>query len=230
MSAILSPWIIRNAVLTGKIVPTASVLGVSAQAGQYINSHLFEGRPWWLLDREAARQRDRLATDLGYLFKDGEQGYYQTFYETQDELRFSSYLLGKVIDRYRSSPELLFRCLGQNVMNFWFAGKTWKATAANVMAQAPYLIFALIGVIYSIKNRRGSSAGLLVLFGGYVMVVHLPILAQARYSIPLVPLLSSLSAIGIVGMLRSTEESHSAPTGLEERHLADGELKGSALT
>ena len=57
MLAVLSPWIIRNYSLTGKFVPTASVLGVSAQAGQYISSHLSEGKPWWVLDSQAGQER-----------------------------------------------------------------------------------------------------------------------------------------------------------------------------
>ncbi len=44
MMAVLSPWITRNYFLTGKFIPTASVLGVSAQAGQYIGKHQFEGK------------------------------------------------------------------------------------------------------------------------------------------------------------------------------------------
>ena len=52
----IASWIARNYMLTGKFIPTGSVLGVSAQAGQYIGKHQFEGKPYWILDREAARE------------------------------------------------------------------------------------------------------------------------------------------------------------------------------
>ena len=39
MFVVISPWIIRNYVLTQKFVPTASVLGVSAQTGLYLSTH-----------------------------------------------------------------------------------------------------------------------------------------------------------------------------------------------
>jgi 4-amino-4-deoxy-L-arabinose transferase-like glycosyltransferase len=212
MLAVLSPWIIRNYSLTGAFVPTASVLGISAHAGQYIGAHIFEGKPMWLLDREASRERDRLAMKLGYAFEDGAQGYYQSFYKSQDEVKFSKYLTGLVAAEYRRSPMLFARCLGQNVFNFWFAGKTWAATAANAVIQLPYLVFALIGMVYSVKNKERAVVPILILFIGYVMAVHLPILAQARYSMPLLPLVSILATVGLVAVRKRSIETTATST------------------
>jgi hypothetical protein len=199
MLLVLLPWTIRNYRLTHHVVPTASVLGVSAQAGQYINAELWSGRPVWLLDREASRIRDHVAEQLGYQFEDGANGYYQTFYDPQDELRFSRYLFQEVKARYRLDPLLFLRCILQNAFNFWFGGRTWFATVANVFVQLPYLIFAWIG-LWSLK-RRGyllNTLPLLVLIGA-VYLVHLPILAQARYSIPFIPLIAILGVAGLTG-------------------------------
>jgi hypothetical protein len=201
MMAVLSPWIVRNYRLTGKFIPTASVLGVSAQAGQYIGKHQFEGKPFWLLDREAARERDRVASTLNYPFEDGMEGYYQTFYKTTDELNFSSYLFKGVVAEYRSSPMLFARCMAQNAFNFWFAGKTWKATAMNAMIQLPYLVLATVGSFRLIRSRNARTAGLLVLFVVYVMAVHVPILAQARYSIPLISMVAILASTGVASFV-----------------------------
>ena len=199
---VLSPWIIRNYSLTGKFVPTASVMGVSAQAGQYINEHLFDGAPWWLLDREASRERDKVAETLGLPFEDGPGGYYQTFYKSTDEIVFSKYLMGEVVKNYKRSPALLVRCLGQNVFNFWIAGKTWTATALNAILQLPYLILAVIGAISCFRNMQARAVGLLLVFIGYYVAVHVAILAQARYSIPLLPFVSILSTLGILAIQR----------------------------
>ncbi len=193
MTAVLSPWIVRNYILLGRFVPSASVFGVSAQAGQYINQHLFEGRPFWLLDREAARQRDLIANHLGYAFEDGPEGYYQTFYRSQDELRFSKYLTGQVVSTYKREPQLFLRTLVQNFFGFWVSGKTWSATLANTLIQLPYLAVACAGFLSGLR-RRPAAALLLLTFIVYVIAVHMPILAQARYSIPLLPLLSMLGA------------------------------------
>jgi hypothetical protein len=195
MLAVLSPWIARNYSLTDRFIPTASVLGVSAQAGQYICTHLSTGRPWWLLDREAGHERSRLATDLGYSFEDGSYGYYQTFYRTADELSFSKVLLGRVIAEYKQHPALFAEVVGRNLFNFWFAGKTQMATLANCVVQLPYLLLAMGGLVVGIRRRLGGIVIPIALYVGYIVAIYVPILAQARYSVPLIPLLSILGAI-----------------------------------
>ncbi len=192
MLSVLSPWIIRNFRLTGKFIPTASVLGVSAQAGQFIFTHRSEGHPWWLRDREAAQERDRLAAQLGYPFRDV---YYQTFYRTGDEIRFSNFLLGRVISEYKKSPGLFADFVAHNLINIWIAGKTPMATGANAVIQLPYLILAGIGVAIGFRNRQSQIVAPIVLLVVYVVSVYVPILAQARYSVPLIPFLSIFATI-----------------------------------
>ncbi|HLJ78634.1 MAG TPA: glycosyltransferase family 39 protein [Acidobacteriaceae bacterium] len=211
--AVLSPWIARNFALTGQFIPTADVLGVSAQAGQYINEHLFDGKPFWLLDREAARERDSIALRAGYKFEDGAQGYYQTFYKTSDELAFSHELAHMVTRKYEGHPWLFVRTVGQNLFNFWFAGKVWATTAINAVIQIPYLLFAVVGFRYARRGEGSHVAGILALFIAYMMAVHAPVLAQARYSVPLIPLLSLLSGVGVLTacvQVRSARTMHSA--------------------
>jgi hypothetical protein len=200
MLAVLSPWIVRNYSLTGRFIPTASVLGVSAQAGQYICTHLSTGRPWWLLDREAGHERSELATELGYPFEDGSYGYYQTFYRTNDELSFSKVLLGRVIAEYKQHPALFAEVVGRNLFNFWFAGKTRTATLANCVVQLPYLLLAVGGLIVGIRQRLGGIVIPIALYIGYIVAIYVPILAQARYSVPLIPLLSILGAILLLSL------------------------------
>jgi hypothetical protein len=206
MIVVLSPWVVRNYRLTGRFVPTASVLGVSAQAGQYIGEREFGGKSFLILDREASRERDRVAFSLGYPFEDGQQGYYQTFYKSMDELRFSDFLFKRVVSEYRASPLLFVRCVGQNVLNFWFAGKTWTTTVLNMIVQIPYIAFAIVGSFGLLKGSQARTGGLLVLLIAYVIAVHIPILAQARYSIPLIPIVAILAAKGLA-VVRSKDRT-----------------------
>jgi len=200
MFVVLSPWILRNYFLVGKFVPTASVLGVSAHAGQYICSHLSSDKRWLDLDRAAARERSKRARELGYPFQDG---YYQYFYSSDDEVKFSSYLLRGVIAEYQNSPMLFIRCVRSNLFNFWFAGKTWKSTTVNLVVQLPLLLLALVGTGLSIRNKKLKPIAPMILLILYVTAVCLPILAQARYSIPLIPFLSLLACFALVAVQRS---------------------------
>jgi 4-amino-4-deoxy-L-arabinose transferase-like glycosyltransferase len=195
MMVVISPWIVRNYALTERFVPTASVFGISAHAGQYICTHFSENKPWALLDGDAARERSQLALEQGYHFKDG---YYQGFYSPNDELKFSAYLAKRVFSEYEKHPLLCARCVTFNLFNFWFAGKSWRSTSMNVLVQLPYMILAAIGIAVCVKNKSFFTIGPMVLFIGYVVAVYIPILAQARYSVPLIPFLSILAAIALV--------------------------------
>jgi hypothetical protein len=204
MFAMLSPWVIRNYSLTGKFVPTASVLGISAHSGQYISTHLSSGYSWADIDRQGAAERKRLARELGYPFKDVEQAYYQAFYSTDDELKFSDFLLHRVIDEYKRTPMLYVRSVRLNLLNLWFAGKTRMATSINVAVQLPYLLLAAAGVVLAVRNGQFKIIAPMVLFIVYFVGVYVAILAQARYSVPLIPFLSILACIALGEARRSS--------------------------
>ncbi|MGE0114244.1 MAG: ArnT family glycosyltransferase [Steroidobacteraceae bacterium] len=192
---ILSPWIIRNYALSGHFVPTGSVAGVSAHAGQYICTHFSFDNSLEKVDGDAATERVRLAREQGYRFKELDGLYYLYFYKTQDELAFNTFLGKRVLQRYLESPMLLLECSTKNAFNFWFSGKTWKATTLNSVVQLPYLLLAIAGLIIGMRSKRSADIAILALFIVYTMGVYLPILAEARYSMHLIPILSILAAL-----------------------------------
>lgn len=193
MFVVLSPWIGRNYVLTSQFVPTASVLGVSAQAGLYLSTHPTIGNAQ--VDTEAFLERNSLAQELGYHFK---PGYYQYFYSSADEVAFSKYLFKRVVEEYTKHPLLFIKTIVYNLVNFWGAGKTWKSVAMNIVLQFPTIVLAAVGVVASIRNGRLGAVGPMALLILYIMGVSLPILAQARYSAPLIPFLSILACKALV--------------------------------
>lgn len=204
MFAVLSPWIARNYALTGRFVPTASVLGVSAQTGFYLTTHHPVGNLG--IDREAAWERNRLAHEFGYAFKDG---YYQYFYYSIDEVNFSQQLFRSVMGEYKRSPILFAKVVGFNLFNFWVGGRTWKSVALNGVVQLPLLILAVIGFIFSVRNQQVKSIAPFCLLIIYIVAVSVPILALARYSVPLIPYLSILACIAVVtaqGWLRGASD------------------------
>jgi 4-amino-4-deoxy-L-arabinose transferase-like glycosyltransferase len=202
MLVTLSPWIIRNYQLSGKFIPTASVMGISAHAGQYDNTHLGSDNNWAAADRAGAAERKKIALELGYPFKDVTNAYYQDFYSTGDEVKFSSALMERVIAGYRKDPLLYAHVVGANLFNLWFRGKTQGSTLMNMVVQLPYLILAACGIILCLKNGRGKAIAPLGLFLLYSVGLYVAILAQARYSVPLMPFLSIFAGIAVLAGLR----------------------------
>lgn len=199
MAIVIAPWVIRNWQVAHVFMPTASVKGVAAQVGQYICSNITFSNGFQQLDIAASEERSRLAAAIGYRFKND---YYQYFYRTQDELAFNKLLWDRTVAGYIESPVLFLRCAVSNMFNFWFAGKNWLATALNFAVQAPYLLLAGLGISVLVKTRRLLPIGPLLLMIVYFIAIYVPIHAQARYSTPIIPIISILAAIAVARWLR----------------------------
>jgi hypothetical protein len=195
---VLSPWIVRNYLLVGKFIPTASVQGIAMQVGNYLCVHADGKKEFVDLDNEAADVRNKIAAEQGYKF----QGYYyQLFYDPHDEVKFSNYLGSQVVRQYVDSPSVFVKCASENVFNFWFQGKNRSTTMANIAVQSFYIILALAGLFLGFKAMHKPTLWLLLLYVVYTMAVYAPIHAQARYSIAVMPILSMLAAIPLCGLL-----------------------------
>lgn len=195
---ILSPWIIRNYELVGKFVPTASVQGIAMQVGNYQCLHADGRKEFVDLDFEAADMRAKIATEQGYKFTGG---YYQFFYDPRDEVKFSNFLGEQVVHQYLHSPAVFLKCASENVFNFWFQGKTRAATTVNVVIQSSYLGLAIVGILIGFKQMHKPTLSLMLLLVLYTMAVYAPIHAQARYSIPIMPLLSIFASIPLSALM-----------------------------
>ena len=66
------------------------------------------------------------------------------------------------------------------------------------LAQAVLMLLALLGVAYLLRRRRTLSAAMLSLPIVYVTAVHLPLLCEARQSLPVKPVVIVLAAIAVV--------------------------------
>jgi hypothetical protein len=195
---VLTPWILRNYMLVGKFIPTASVQGIAMQVGNYLCTHDDGTKSFEELDRDAAAVRNKLAAQQGYRFK---PNYYQYFYDPHDEVTFSNGLGAEVVRQYIQSPSLFFKCTAENVFNFWFQGKNRTSTLGNMAVQSFYLILAGVGLIVGYRRMDKPTLVLLLLFVGYTVAVYAPIHAQARYSLQVMPILAILAAIPICNLM-----------------------------
>jgi hypothetical protein len=201
MVVAVSPWVIRNYLLAHKFLPTATVAGISAQEGLYTCQNAAPGEPFYETQTRAGFERAQIASQLGMPFKGP---YYQLFYRPEDELMFNQVLLRRVSTEYRSHPGLLARCAAKNLsFNFWFLGKTRRATLLNVVLQAPLLGLALGGVVVLRKRGLLRKARIVLLYILYIPAVHALIIAHARHSTLVVPFVAILAAVSLVAAWRA---------------------------
>ncbi|HEY6456514.1 MAG TPA: glycosyltransferase family 39 protein [Steroidobacteraceae bacterium] len=201
---VLAPWGLRNYMLVHRFVVTASVQGVSEQVGLYQCTQADSGKNFGELDQAAAATRNSLAAAQGYRFV---PGYYQYFYSPTDELKFNDFLGRQALATYRHAPALLFKCGAENLLNVWFRGRSALVTLGICCVQLPFLLLAVLGLRTGWASTERSTLICLLLFVGYSMAVCVPIHAEARYGIPLIPILALLGACRIAAWLQQRRSS-----------------------
>ena len=197
MAVVMAPWTIRNYLLVHEFVPTATVQGLAMQEGQYTCENVSSGRSFYELQTEAGQQRDELAAQLG--IQAGNQ-YYQEFANPRDEWELNQALLQGAKAQYVKHPGLFVTCASRNAFNFWFLGKTRKVTSVNLAIQIPMLLLALHGLYLLWKRGSLSKMSIILTFALSVMAVHMAIIAAARYSVPIIALLTIPAGISVLSI------------------------------
>jgi hypothetical protein len=72
----------------------------------------------------------------------------------------------------------------------------------NLIVQLPYIILASIGAVLAVRSNKLKLIAPLGLFIISYVAVYVPILAQARYSVPLMPFVSILACLTLVAAQR----------------------------
>jgi hypothetical protein len=197
MVVVMAPWTIRNYRLVHEFVPTATVQGLALQEGQYTCQNITSGKNYYVLQTEAGQERDEIATQLG--IQAGNQ-YYQVFADAGDEWKLNHALLQGAETEYIKNPALFATCIARNAFNFWFLGKTWAVTSLNLVIQTPFLMFAVSGLYLVWKRDRLRKLGIILAFVVSIVAVHMAIIGAARYSIPVITLLTIPGAVSVLSI------------------------------
>jgi 4-amino-4-deoxy-L-arabinose transferase-like glycosyltransferase len=189
---IMSPWIIRNAQLTGRFIPVAAS-GNALFVGSYIAQHQGLGKEWGDVAMEAVGKEYEIARAMGMPFSIKETPVFPQFYTTKDELRYYDHLGDLVKQDYWRHPNLLVEVIEYNSVAFWIQGNNARATFINTILIGSLLIMTIGGAVLSVRRKYHVMP--LILFIGAFYMAHLAIIGMARYCIPLVPLMSIFAAI-----------------------------------
>ena len=198
MGLVMVPWVVRNYRLVHEFVPFSTISGLASQEGLYICRNVSFGVDDYKVTQEAGRIRGQLARDLGMRFEGVE--YFQMFYDAHDELAFNRILSETAGKEYASNPGLLAGCVAKNFFNLWSLGKTWNVTKLNALLQVPLLALVFYGL--RIVWRRGDlrKMGILLIYAGSMAIMHLLVIAEARYSIPVLAFLAIPAGVAVTSI------------------------------
>jgi 4-amino-4-deoxy-L-arabinose transferase-like glycosyltransferase len=215
MSVVMVPWVVRNYQLVHEFVPLSSLGGVALQEGLYMCRNVTFGVDLYPVGRAAGRERGELARELGMRFEGVE--YFQMFYNARDEVAFDRILNQTTMREYTSNPRLLGECLGKNFFNFWFLGKTWNITKLNMLVQAPLLALVFLGLWIVWRLGELRKMGVLLIYVSSIVILHLLVVAEARYSIPVLAFLAIPAGVAVTFIwdkVRKSRAQSSSPTPL----------------
>jgi hypothetical protein len=198
MGLVMAPWVVRNYRLVHEFVPVSTLRGVALQEGLCMCRNVSFGVDLYPVGQAAGRERGELARDLGMRFEGAE--YLQTFYSAHDEVAFDRILYETASKEYARNPRLLVGCVGKNLFNLWFLGKTWDVTKLNMLVQVPLLALVFYGL--TIVWRRGDlrKMGILLTYVASIAITHLLVVAEARYSIPVLAFLAIPASVAVTSI------------------------------
>jgi 4-amino-4-deoxy-L-arabinose transferase-like glycosyltransferase len=191
---VMTPWVVRNYNISGRFVPTMTVTGLAIFQGEEAERNAANGEDSKDLLDDAAEEQVRIGHEMGLRMR---EEFFPQFYRIQDEISFYDELGRRGWDQYREHPALLARIIVHNSWAFWFQGRTSKATLINIIVMLPFILISLCGAVIAVRRQRRSW--ILVIAVVMYILPHLLIIAVARYSSAVVPLMCVLAA-GILFM------------------------------
>jgi hypothetical protein len=210
---VLVPWVARNYELSGHFVPTMTVGGLALFQGVEVVKHGDENKDHLELLDDAAVEQSRIAHEMGLRL---HEGFFPQFYDVHDELTFYNDLGRRAWEDYRSHPMLLARAIVHNGWAFWFQGRTETATILDLFLMIPFLALSIIGAVRI--TSREPRGWILVISIVAFMLPHLVIIALARHSSTIIPLMAVLTSGCVPAMVRAPREG-----------LSDGDLHAATF-
>ena len=200
---LFSIWPLRNYLLSGKIVLTATVSGDSLFQGMYVNKHRSPEKPYFRILGDSTEEQSRLLRIAG--LQPQYSGFFYLYETVKDELRHCNLMKKAAIGEYTKNPSLFLYTMTHNAISFWTRGGTKTSTMLNTILNVPILIMTIFGIF--LQTRRGHYVVPILLPVLFIYIVHLPILATARHHVPTIPFLMLFSAVFLSWLLQKILKS-----------------------
>lgn len=175
----MAPWTVRNWYLTGALIPVHGHMGFNLRVGdefiaQAAGSPLSFTRQWEMASAEAAAivKRNGLEGSLDW----------------KAEQLLNAEMQRRSVQTYAADPTFLPRKILWNTLAFWAWSETPAKTAALALLQLPVAVLFFIASMAHARRRGARSVHMIPIALALVFYgAHLPVLAAARYSAVILP-------------------------------------------
>lgn len=199
---VVSPWTVRNWNLTGKFISVSLLFGYNLERGDtYVKNYLkapFSIHELWKFGMEELQGLEKtIPTELPRARREVMQDSIQT---------------ARQISGYLSSPTFLVKKIVMNAWMFWTLGDSTLKSAAIMVMQLSLLVCFVFGMRYALRLGQNKQLHLLILSLTVIYyATHLPIMAVARFSVVLVPIMLLYGANVILAELPQWQPKQTKP-------------------
>ncbi len=213
----ISPWVLRNRIVTGRWVLVSTNLGVEYFRGDFLSQ-----RNSFLISRKTLEDTlmESVAEENRILQEHGRDPALITDMEKDDVF------LALMWEDLRSRPQRHVINTLKQIPAFWYLGNTWWSSLYFLGQSVVFL--SLFGIAL-VRFRSGRELGTLIgLFLLYMTLLHASLGALARYSLPLYPLMTLVIAAWWMDSRRRRREKKGQ--GVLEVNGEDDRTAASPLT
>ena len=189
MLALLSPWAMRNYLVSMELVPVTTHGAIAFFYGDKIieSYSVWTNTPGDYPDRESEKRYNSI--------RDLIQKESHGLSNAQVEVQVDRELTRLIVSRVLSDPLYFLKKILLGALFVWYLGDTTLKSNALLLMQGPLVLMALFGMYYAAKANRPVLPLMMVL--SYFVLVQTAFISLGRFSYPMVPILIAFAAYAV---------------------------------
>ena len=189
MAALLSPWIMRNYLVSGEFVPVSSHGGIVFLLGNKVIES------YSLRENTAGDLPGEESNKIYYELQNAIRSQHPNLTHAQVEVQVDKQLIRMVIDDIIARPLKFIEKMLKGLIFVWFLMDTGLKSTALLLLQGPLVMACAVGIYYALKAHKQVLPLLILL--AYFILIQTSFLSFGRFSYPMVPILIAFAAYAI---------------------------------
>jgi hypothetical protein len=189
MLTLLSPWIVRNYLVSGEFVPVSSHGGIVFLLGNKVVES------YSLRENTAGDLPGQESDEIYYEIQKSIMTQYPGLPHAQVEVWVDKQLIRMAINDIIAHPLKFVEKVLKGLIFVWFLMDTGVKSTALLLMQGPLVLLCAVGIYYALKAHKQVLPLLILL--AYFVLIQTSFLSLGRFSYPMIPILIAFAAYAL---------------------------------